>query len=312
MKTTATFNRVLTSVFNAYYASAEGYVGLRLAPLFRTAEQTATYPVFKKENFLNFPRLRQRAPGTPFQRSTAGISDDMYSCRNYGHETPVADEDRKKYASILDADKSAISRNAEVILINHELRVRDKLLESLLPRATPGALWDDYADSDPIGDVKAAISAVEDACGLRPTTITLSQRIADKLSAHPKIRSYFPTHNGPMTNEMLRVVFGIDRMLIAGAKENTAAEGQPLSVGHLWGKDVFLTVTNEGQNLELPNVARTMLWTAPGESGGGEAGSYIETYRDDSIKSDVHRSLHHTDEKITGADFGYILTGVIG
>lgn len=311
MRTNATFNRVLTSVFNAYYIDAAGFVGMRLAPLFRTGEQTAQYPVFTKETFLNVPRLRQRAPGTPFQRSVPGVSDDSYACRNYGHETPVADEDRKKYASILDADKAAIRRNAHIILVNHEVRVRDAIKASTMPRGTPSAPWDDYSNSDPVGDVKAAIASIEDACGLRPTTVTLSRRIVDKLSLNPKVRAFFPTHNGVMTADMLRAIFEIDRMLIAGGVENTASEGQPMSVGHLWGKDVYLTVTNDGQDLELPNAARTFLWNAQGESGGGEAGSFVETYRDDAIKSDVHRSLHHTDEKITGADFGYILEDVL-
>lgn len=313
MKTNATFNRVLTTVFNAYFIDASGYVGTRIAPIFRTGEQSAQYPVFTKETVLNIPKLRKRAPGTPFQRSVAGVSDDRYSCHNYGHETPVADEDRLKYANIFDADKAAARRNAAIILANHEVRVHDGLKASLMPRATPAKKWDAYADadSDPLGDVRAAINSAEDACGLRPNTITLSRRIVDKLSLHPKIRAFFPTLNGTLTAEMLRALFEVDTMLIAGAKENTAAEGQPISVGHIWGKDVFLTVTHEGQDLEKPNAMRTMLWTAPQESGGGEVGSYIESYRDDTIKSDVHRSLHHTDEKVTGVDFGYILENVL-
>ncbi|MBC2592691.1 major capsid protein [Ruficoccus amylovorans] len=310
MKSNAVFNPVLSALFNAYFINPGDYVGLDIAPIFRTGEQSANYPVFGRENFVNMPTLKPRAPGTPYPRSVPSLSDDKYSTKNYGHETPVPDENRKKYAKQIDADNAAVKRNAQTILVNHELRVRALVKSAAVThRATPAAKWDDYANSDPIADVKAARRVIDVEGGIAPNLLTLTPTVVDKLALHPKIRALYPTHNGPITTEMLRVAFEIERVRIAAAKVNTAADGQALSIGYLWGDDIILSVSENSQDLESPNAARTFLWTE--ESGGDDAGSRIETYREDNIKSDVHRSEHHTDEKLTGPDFIYLLESVL-
>lgn len=311
MKSTATFNPVLTTLFNGYVQNTAGFIGLRLAPLFRSGEQSASYPVFGKKNFLNMPVLKKRAPGTPFQRSSIEWSDDKYAVQNWGHEVPVPDETRKKYAKQINADSAATKRNAMTILYNHELRTKALFTGGGVANAAPAVKWDVYATSDPLADVKAAVAVIELASGMRPNTMTIPQAVADKLTLHPKVRAVFPQYNGPITHEMLRVAFEMQNLYIAGGKHNVAAEGQAISIDYIWGDDVILAVTNDVQDLEAPNAARTFLWDVPGESGGGDVGSYIESYRNDDIKSDVHRSLHSTDEKLCGADFVYRLRDVL-
>lgn len=310
MKSSASFNPVLSAMFSAFLADYTGFVGLALAPIFSTAEQAATYPVFPAGNFTDVPVLKQRAPGTGFQRSVPNVSDDLYGCKNYGHETPVADENRRKYAKQIDADRAAMRRNAHVILFNHEVRVHTLFHSGSVASSSPGTKWDD-PDSDPIADVKAVAQIIRAATGMRPNLLMIPEVVKDKLSVHPKIRAVFPQYNGDIGVEQLRIAFGIAQIKIAGAVQNTANEGQAATLADLWTDDVVLSVSNQGQDLELPNAARTFHWSAAGESGGGDAGSFVETYRDDTIKSDVHRSLHHTDEKITGSGFAYMLTNVL-
>jgi len=305
-KSSASFNPVLTTLFNGYFQDPAGFVGVRLAPIFRTAEPSSTYPVFGKENFLNMPVLKQRAPGTPYQRSGIALSADQYAVKQYGHETPVPDEWRKKYARQIDADRAAINRNASTILYNHELRVKALFTSNAISNATPATKWD-AANSDPVADVKAAVAVVELASGIRPNTITIPQAVIDKLALNAKIRAIYPKYDGPISAEMIRAAFELPTLLIAGGKHNTANEGQAMSIDYLWADDVIISVTNPGQDLEAPNAARTFLWDVPGESGGGEAGSYVETYRDDNIKSDIQRSQHSTDEKLCGASLAYRL-----
>jgi hypothetical protein len=310
MKSSASFNPVLSKMFNAFFVDPAGFIGLQLAPLFITAEQAATYPVFPAGNFTDVPVLKQRAPGTGFQRSVPTISDDLYGCKNYGHETPVADENRKKYAKQIDADRAAMRRNAHVILFNHEVRVHTIYHSGAIASSSPATKWDD-PESDPVADVKAIKQIIRAATGMTPNLLTIPEIVKDKLSVHPKIRAIFPNYDGDIGVEQLRIAFGIPMLKIAGAVQNTAAEGQVAALGDLWEDDVTLSVSSQGQDLELPNAMRTFLWGAAGESGGGEGGSYIETYRDDTVKSDIHRSLHHTDEKVTGEGFAYMLTDVL-
>ena len=306
----AVFNPVLTALFKKYVFKKTDYIGTRIAPIFLAALASATYPVFDVKFFTSAPALKPRQPGDKFQRSQIPLSDDRYNCTNYGHETVVPDEKRQTYASFFDADAAAIEKNAQTILQSHEIRVNALLTgPSVTNVSTPTTLWDNYTASDPVADVKTAIRAVELQGGLTPNTLTLGKHVADVLTLHPKIRAIFPFYNGPITEEQLRIAFQVENILIAKAKKNTVNEGQGDSLGYIWGNDAFLTVSEESSNLDAPNAARTFVFG--GQSGGGEAGSYVESYRDNSIASDVHSTKHMTDEKLTGPGFIYRLESVL-
>lgn len=309
MKSNVSRNPALTATFSKFIAASVGFVGMRLAPIFNAGQQAAFYYVFDRENFLNIPRLQARAPGTPYSRTVMKLSDATFACKNYGHETPVADEERLKYAVAFDADQSAVRRNAHIILFNHEIRVKAIFDSNGVPNSTPAVKWDAFANaaSDPVGDVKTAKRVIQVNCGIMPNTLTLSQTVADKLSEHPKIKALFANTDGNVTREQLRKAFEVDHLEIAGSVENIAAEGQALNPAFLWGDNVILAVTNPSQDLQAPNAARTFVW----QGGGGDAGSRVESYREDNVDADIHRSKHHTDERIIGAEMSYRFNAVL-
>lgn len=313
MKSNVTRNPALTATFNKFVASAAGFVGLRLAPLFKTGQQAAFYYVFDRENFLNIPRLSARAPGTPYGRTVMKLSDATYGCKNYGHEVPVADEEREKYAVAFDADQAAIRRNGHIILFNHEVRVKTLVDGAGVPTSNVGVKWDAYANaaSDPIGDVKAAKRVIQVNCGIAPNTLVMSQQVYDVLTEHPKLKAIYTNTDGPLTREQVRKAFEVENLEIAGAVENIANEGQALNPAYLWGDNVYLAVTNQSQDLQAPNLARTFQWNVAGMGGGGEVGSLVESYREDAVDADIHRIKHHTDERLVGAEMGYRLGDVL-
>lgn len=311
MKSSVTHNPALSATLNKFVVNTAGFVGQVLAPIFRSGEIAAFYYVFDRENFLNIPRLGARAPGTPYARSVMKLSDSTYGCRNYGSEVPVADEERKKYAVAFDADQAAVRRNGLIILFNHEVRVKAIFDAAGVPHANAPVKWDDFANaaSDPVGDVKAAKRVIAVNCGMQPNTLTMSQTVYDKLTEHPKIKALYPNTDGNVTLEMLRKAFEIEKLAIAGAVENLAAEGQALNPGYLWGDSVVLAVTNPAQDLQAPNAARTFLWNQI--SGGGEVGSAVESYRDDTVDADIHRIKHFTDERVIGTELAYRFDDVL-
>ncbi|MBI5689257.1 MAG: major capsid protein [Verrucomicrobia bacterium] len=311
MKSSVTHNPALSSTLNKYYVDSAGFVGLTLAPLFRSGEQAAFYYVFDRENFLNIPRLAARAPGTPYVRSSMKLSDATFACKNYGSEIPVADEERKKYAVAFDADQAAIRRNGLIILFNHEVRVKAIYDAAGVPHANAPVKWDDFANaaSDPVGDVKAAKRVIQVNSGLMPNVLAMSQTVYDKLTEHPKIKGLYPFADGPLTRDQVRKAFEVDQLIIAGAVENTAAEGQVLNPAYLWGDSVVLAVCNPAQDLQAPTAARTFLWNQI--AGGAEVGSAVETYRDTSVDADIHRIKHFTDERVIGAELAYRFDDVL-
>lgn len=313
MKSNVQYNPALSATFNKFVASASGFIGLRLAPLFKSGQQATFYYVFDRENFLNIPRLTARAPGTPYQRTTMKLSDATFGCKNYGTEIPVADEERAKYAVAFDADQAAVKRNGHIILFNHEIRVKAIYDSNGVPNSTPAVKWDAYANalSDPVGDVKAAKRVIAVNCGIEPNTIGMSKLVYDALTEHPKIKGMYENSDGPLSREQIRKAFEVDNLEVAGAVENIANEGQALNPAFLWSDNVYLAVTNPSQDLQAPNAARTFHWQVAGGSGSGEVGSIVESYRDDGVDADIHRVKHHTDERIIGAEMSYRLNDTL-
>jgi hypothetical protein len=309
LNSSATANPVLSSLLNKYLVAEDGFVGQRIAPLFLTAEQAANYYVFDKDNALQIPRLGVRAPGTSYPRTSMKLSQDSYGCINRGLEIPVDDEERAKYRSAFDADSAAIRRIRNIIRVNHEVRIKEKIEASAAGTSSPSVKWDAYtnAASDPIGDVQAAKDAIFEGCGMDPNLMTLPRAVFNKLKEHPQILDKVKySQRGVITREILEEIFGI-RIAVAQATENSAADGQTITPEVIWGEVVVLAVVNPTQDLQAPNFLRTFVWT--GQTGPD--GVTVETYREDKIQSDVHRGKQHTDEKITGVELGYYFTNTL-
>lgn len=288
-----------------------GFVGAALFPRFASGVQSSTYYVYDAENWKGIPGGGRRAPGTSFKRIMPKVSSDSFACTGFGWEQPVPDEDRKKYANYLAPDVSAVKRLTDIIHINHEIRVRDKIKAGTVPSASPSVKWDD-ASSDPKQDVNAIREIIRLAIGVRPNLMTLSRPIMNVLEVHPKIVELFKyTVPGVMSEQKLAQYFGIDRILVAEEIIATNQEGQSVTSADIWSDDVVLAKVSPGSDLMSLNLGRTFGWD---EMGGGEIDGVpiaIETYRDETVKSDIHRALHYTDEKIVASGAGYVLTDVL-
>lgn len=304
MRSTATANPVLTGHARKFMQDRSAFIGMRLFPVFMAGEQSAQYYVFDEANLLAYPRNIQRAPGAAYTRSLMKLSDDSFTCREYGHEEPVDDRERKKYANAIDADTAAVERATSVLLLNHEVRVMTKATSASVPSTTIVEEWNDYANSDPVKDVDAAKKAIHLATGMDANVIALNRDVFYALKEHPKILDKIKySQRGVVTREIIAEVFGVEELLIAGSIENSAAEGQAISPAYIWGDKVIVAHRETSQNLMAPNFGRTFAWV--GETGPD--GVLVESYRQDEIRSDVHRARHDVDEKLVAPKAAYVL-----
>jgi hypothetical protein len=313
MISSATANPVLTGHAVKFMRNRAGFAGLRLFPIFNTALQSADYYVFDRENLLLVPENARHAPGSPFRRIRMKVSDDNFACKDYGLEAPVADTERAKYASYLAADQAAIEMLVDMILIGHEKRVRDIATNtSNVSNASPGTKWD-QANSDPFADVDAAKEVIRKAIGLQANVMLISSPVKLVLKEHPKIleKIKYTGQGGiipdAMLPNLLAQAFGVGEVIIADNVEATNQEGQTLTPADIWTDTVVMAHRRTEQNLMAPNFGRTFVWSA----FSGADTIQAQTYRDETCESDVHRARHFTDEKLVGAEAGYLLTNVL-
>lgn len=326
MDTTASLNPILTGVANQFMRDPAGFVGTRVCPPFAAALQAAAYYLFTAAELAQTANLAKRAPGTPYQRIKRTLSNDSYACENYGIEAPVPDEDRKKYAAFFDADMSAVRQIIDTLRVNHEQRVYAQVTDPTVPTAAILIPWNDGA-SNPRADVDAAREHIRQNIGLQANILVLTQAMLNTLAIHPKLVDLFKyTRPGVLNEEILAAYFGIDEVAIARNVIATNNEGQPFTPADIWGNTAFVAHKNDAQDLMVPNFGRTFYWTAftseitpptggtgPGmfAGGGGPELMQVFSYRDETVKSDIHRSEHYVTEKTTAPQAGFSLTSVL-
>jgi hypothetical protein len=324
MITTATLNPIATWFANLFMRVAGGFVSDGIFPEFPAPMQSANYYVFEAGDAANVPLLVPRAPGAPYQRIQTKLGSDTYNCENFGLEAPAPDEERKKYGAYFDLDKLKVNRITDTIRVNNELRAVG-IINGLTTAAAIAIPWNDPA-SNPKGDVDAAKEEVRKSSGMRATTLVISEPTFLVLQYHPKLVDLFKfTTPGVLNEQKLAAYFGLQEVLVAWNVQATNNEGQVFTASDIWGNMAFVAAVSRAQDLEVPTFGRRFHWTAftsevttqdssgptMAAGGGGPELMQIFTYRDEAIKSDVHRGDNYVAEKVVAGGAGYRLDGCL-
>jgi hypothetical protein len=325
MQTTATLNPILSVVANAFMRDPKGFVADIIAPRFPAPLQAGTYYKFDVDEIANVPDLKPRAPGAPYLRIQNKVTSDSYNAENYGLEAPAPDEERKKYATYFDLDRVKVARIVDTIRVNREKRVVS--LVNTLPSAAIAVPWNDPA-SNPKSDVDTVCTTIRQQSGARKAniTMTISEPTFLVLQTHPKLVDLFKyTVPGILNEEKLAAYFGLRRVVVAYNVQAVNHEGQAFSAADIWGNQASFTYDVESADLEVPCTMRTFYWTAftsditmldsggppTTGTGGGPGEQSIFTYRDEAVKSDVHRGDHYVAEKVIASGTGYVLNNCL-
>lgn len=281
-------------------AATMGLIGLELMPIFRTVEQSGTYPVIPKEALLKLPDTA-RAPRAGYQRGDWTYERGKFSTSEHGWEEPVDDSERK----LFDAEAPGLAgfvatrRAMGHVLKSQEKRIADKLFsETYLTATGVGTEWDS-SSATPVADVNDAVLTFRSTCGMLPDTLTISYPTFVNLRTVSeivdKLKYTFPGIDiNKLTSPQLAAIFNIPRVLVGGAVYDSAKYGTPSSITDVWSSEyALLSKTSSGPDLTEPGIGRTFLWTED-----SPANSIVEEYREEDIRSDVYRVRHNTDERL--------------
>jgi len=94
--------------------------------------------------------------------------------------------------------------------------------------------------SDATSDPKKYLLGKGATIARAPNTLVVGRPVFDVLLTHPKILEAAKFVSGIDVQPVLARYFGVDRILVGEAQEDTAAEGQAQSLAYIWGKDAIL------------------------------------------------------------------------
>jgi len=130
---------------------------------------------------------------------------------------------------------------------------------------------------------------------MNPNVGVLPYQVMAKLEDHPDfIERIKYSERGIVSADLIGAVLGIDKILIPGVGINTANEGQPSTLGYLWGKDALFAWVPPRAGLKIPAFAYEFGWS--GNPGGSV--QYVDRWREEVRKSDLVRVCRYYDIKL--------------
>jgi hypothetical protein len=317
----------LTNISVAFLQNANNFVAGRVFPNVPVSKQSDRYFVFDRGDF-NRDEAEVRAPGT--ESAGGGYNLDntpTYFASVWAVHKDVPDQVRANADPAVDVERAAAEWVMHKMLIRKEKSWVNSFFktgvwtnEDTGVAGTPGAgevvKWSDTTSGDPIGDLRAAKTAILESTGFEANTLVIGQKVMDALVDHPDIVDRVKYSGGVGNGNPARVneqtlaqLFGIERIMVSKAIQNTAAEGATAAHSFISGSNALLTYAAPAPSLMTPTAGYTFSWS--GFMGQSNAfGVATKRFYLDALESTRVEAQMAFDHKVVSADLGYFFGSI--
>ena len=304
-------NAVLTNISIAYRNDA--YVADTIFPLVPVPKQSDIYVKYTAADWFR-DEAQLRAPGEEAKRTGWNVDvTNTYYAQNYaiGHDIP--DEVRSGADDVYDLDREASLFVTDKLQLRREVKFfSDFFTTSVWGTDKTGnsdfTYWDTFASSVPIEDIHDGIETILNATGKKANTLVMGWQVFNELQDHPDLLDRIQyTQTGIVTEDIMARVFGVERVLVARAIYNTAAEGSTPSYSFTAGKNALLCYVAPRPGRMEPSAGYTFVWNP----FGGAGPQVISQRRDDARHTDVVEGFSWFDTVATATDVAVFYSGAV-
>ena len=163
--------------------------------------------------------------------------------------------------------------------------------------------WSDFANSDPFDDIQIGQDKIQKEGMIPANTIFMGFEVWSKLKNHPDLLERVKySQKAVLTEDLLASLFGVQRVIIGKAVENTAKEGQTASISYIWGKHFWLAYITPtpgirtlsfGYHLQLTNGREVDRWDEP------------------AVKAEFVRVTDYFEPKIIAVEAAYLIKDAV-
>ena len=316
-------NAPLTNISVAYLQSETSFVAGRVFPSVPVSKQSDLYYTYERGEFMR-NGMKKRAAGTESAGSGYKVDRAPYYCDVWALHKDVADQQRANADTVIQLDREAAEWLSQQALIAREVEFATNYLASGAwtfeytgvsgtPSAGEARFWNEDL-SDPIKDIRLAMTEQQKATGRRPNTIVMGREVFDVLIDHPELvdRVKYGTQSMVSTVDVteLRSLWKIERVFVMDGVENLAQEGQVEDNAFISGKSLLLCHAAPRPGLMTPSAGYDFRWTGLIGSTDG-TGATTSKFRMDTIKSDRIELEMAFDLKQVSADMGTLFDGIV-
>lgn len=292
---------ILSNISVQYRNAA--YVGLQLMPVVPVKKESDIYYIYdSKADRFRIPETL-RAPKTESKTVDWKVTTGTYTCKEYALNDLIDDRERNNADAPLNLEVDTVEFLTDIIELAQEQRIATLLTgASMTHNATISVKWEDYANSDPIGDIETGKQDIHSRIFRNPNTLLLGVEVYNVLKHHPDILDRIKyVQKGVVTAELMANIFEVDKVIIGEAGYNTKKEGQTAVYGYLWGKYAILAYVEPRPGIKKYSLGYTF-----------KVGNNVtRRARMETKHSDWFEPSMICDEKLVSVDCGYLMKACI-
>ena len=309
-------NVPLTNISIAYMQKASDFVAAQVFPIVPVEKKSDSYYSYTKNDWFR-DEAKERAPGT----ETAGggynlNSDATYNCKTWGFHKDVPWDIRNNADAGINMDRDATEFVTQRLLIRRERLFADNYFKASVwgkdytgvaanPVAGQFIQWSDYANSNPIDDIKNGRLYVKSITGMRVNTLLIGEEVFEALKQHPDIIDrYKYTQAGVITADLIARVFEVDKLVVAGAVYATNAEGATEAYSFIHGKKALLCYSAPAPSLLAPSAGYIFAWKNLANNMQNGFGVAVDKFEMRQLKADRVEGELAIDPKLVASDCG--------
>jgi hypothetical protein len=291
-----------------------GMVWDQVAPIVTVAKETDSYPVFSRaEAFATEDDKRSR--GAEANRITRSVSSAQYAAKNYALAMDTAVEDRANMdaAFQFELDSGTTRYITTKLMLCADRRILPLAVAGVGTTILAGSSWNVQGTNggDPVSQIIQVGETIKGATAQKPNSIVIGWKAWAMFRRNEKARNMVNgTNNGGglLTIAQAKSLFEVDRFIVAEAFFNSANENKTAVFSTTFPFDGLLYYYAPlAPSREDPSFMYSFRWTNP--DLGTPFGAIRHEF-DTRKKVDGLEVSYYQDEKVTGSEYGAMLTGV--
>lgn len=291
-------NPLLTNVSVGY--TNTDYIADQLFPTVTVDKETGLYFVADKEN-LRAPADARRALLGRANRVSNTLSQAAYALEEKTLETAIPDSIMRQYSDPFDPKKNATLLVTEKLAIDKEKDLQATLLSGAATNLDVDSAWATAA-TDIKGQVQTAKTQIKKRTGKKANTLLLSGASLEgvlKNAAFIDQAKYTVFPDEDTLKSLIGRFFGVDRVIIGDAVENTAKEGQTDNLDYIWSDIAVVAYVAPNPALETPSAGYHLVL---------KDARYVDEWYEQEIKSTLVRANDFYDAKIVDGNALYVIS----
>ena len=306
-------NQLLTDLSVAYRQDAPAVSDI-VFPRVRVDLPNGTYFTWNKADRWR-RQMFKRAPGDVFKRGALRNGTDTYLTEQHAMEYKLPDEIRRAGA------QNGIGWDMVITSTLQEQLALEKDLDFAADFMTSGSGWQSgtqgagkwsAANSTPVKDVVGAARLIKRAIGasrnyrligiggnIVETALLSNSDIATRIQ-------YVQASTVDAIRNVIAAALGIDQFIVVDREYTTSKEGAATATyAPVIDDDFLLLAVPNAPGIDTPAAGYTFEW----DDGNGV--SYVEEYRDETVKSDIYRAIEQYDQKQVDPNLGVFFVDAV-